>query len=805
MIGQTISHYKILEKLGEGGMGVVYKAEDTKLHRPVAVKFLPLGKTASKDQTDRFIHEARVAAGLSHPNIATVFELDEIEDTFTHTTQAFIAMEFVEGETLEEIVLQGPLPTDRVRDIGIQVAHGLLNAHQQGTIHRDIKPSNIIINKDGVVKLLDFGLAKLTQDTTIGEQRKIAGSAAYMSPEQAQGGKLDLRTDIWSVGVVLYQMLSGHLPFRGEHAPALMYSIVNEEPLSLKAFRPDVPDDLAAVCQQCLQKNPEKRPQSMQELLDILDIHASPHKAFFDSQSWRSTFARVAYSAIIVITVLSTLWFAYPSLFTSQPAKQTWRVGILPFRSLTEQAGGEDWPALIQMIMVDHLSGVPELRVVDPFSLNGLMTQAAGVSLSIPSQTKLMEDAEIELLIAGTIQSTDSGYVIYCTISQVGSREVMMTQNASFTDEHDLTNAIVGLSEQILNFFQIQTLTSSRKEDLKPWLSQRTKNLGAVKAFLQGFQLAWKMRPGGRQYYRMAIALDSTFITPRVWLLAGLVNHGELDEAHAHYEVLKRLGPSEGPFEQALIRWSKSYIDHDLSEQARALEEALEYSPRNNVLLYLLGSIRYLQDDFQGTINVIQPAIDMKWPFQPAAHLLAISHLRLQHYTTCREVLQRSLTLENVIPETYSLLAALSYRDHDFKSSEQYEHELFRRLKSEGVSRDSSLALLANDYAFIGEHAKAITCLELAIKLNSRKSSYYAELGVNHFKMRNFLIAANALQLSLRIDSTLIESHRLLGEVYEAMGDPVAALHEYKTFLQKDSTSSKAEEVKRRIDDSIHK
>jgi serine/threonine protein kinase len=212
MIGNTISHYKILERLGGGGMGVVYKAEDTKLNRTVALKFLPPSLTTDPDAKERFIHEAQAASTLQHNNICTVHDIDQTDDG-----QMFIAMDFYDGEILKEKVEQGPLKIDEAIDIVMQVAEGLAEAHRRDIVHRDIKPANIIVTKGGVAKIVDFGFAKLTGQVRLTKTGSTIGTAAYMSPEQAQGEDVDRRTDIWSLGVVLFEMLAGRLPFRGEH------------------------------------------------------------------------------------------------------------------------------------------------------------------------------------------------------------------------------------------------------------------------------------------------------------------------------------------------------------------------------------------------------------------------------------------------------------------------------------------------------------------------------------------------------------------------------------------------------------
>ncbi len=270
MIGQMISHYKILEKLGGGGMGVVYRAEDTKLKRTVALKFLPPDLTRDEEAKQRFIHEAQAASALQHNNICVVHEIDETSEGPQGAGQMFICMEYYEGETLKEKIGRGPLPIAEAVGIAAQVARGLAKAHEAGMVHRDIKPANIMVTKDGEAKIVDFGLAKLTGMTKLTRLGSTVGTAAYMSPEQAGGDEVDHRTDIWSLGVVLFEMLTGQLPFRGEHESAIIYSIINEEPKAITALRSDVPSDLAALVSRCLQKDVAMRCNSMHEIIETL-------------------------------------------------------------------------------------------------------------------------------------------------------------------------------------------------------------------------------------------------------------------------------------------------------------------------------------------------------------------------------------------------------------------------------------------------------------------------------------------------------------------------------------------------------
>jgi serine/threonine protein kinase len=247
MIGQTVSHYKITSKLGEGGMGVVYKAEDTRLDRSVALKFLPPSLATQDAAKKRFIHEAKAASSLEHPNICAVYDIAETDDG-----QMFIAMPHYEGETLQEMIANGPLGTGEAIDIVMQLASGLAKAHEQGIVHRDIKPGNIFVTRDGHVKILDFGLAKLATQTRLTKSGSTLGTIAYMSPEQAGGGDVDARSDLFSLGAVFYELLTGELPFKGDHEAAIIYGILNNDPEPVGQRRDDLPPDHQRVVETAL-------------------------------------------------------------------------------------------------------------------------------------------------------------------------------------------------------------------------------------------------------------------------------------------------------------------------------------------------------------------------------------------------------------------------------------------------------------------------------------------------------------------------------------------------------------------------
>src|SRR5512135_3223019 len=323
MIGKTLGHYQITEKLGAGGMGVVYKARDTHLDRFAAIKVLPPERVSDPDRKRRFTQEAKAASALNHPSIITIYDIDQSDGT------DYIAMEYVEGRTLDQRIGHRGLRLNDALKYAVQIADALAKAHSTGIVHRDLKPTNVIVNEDGVVKVLDFGLAKLTEQiqgdesastaTVDGEGRPITeegvivGTVAYMSPEQAEGKKVDARSDIFSLGSVLYEMVTGQKAFQGTSKMSTLSAILHQEPKPVSGITPAIPAELERLINRCLRKDPERRFQHMDDvrvaLLELKEDSDSGRLQAMPSAARQVTHKRLVVVTVAVIVLVAAGWY----------------------------------------------------------------------------------------------------------------------------------------------------------------------------------------------------------------------------------------------------------------------------------------------------------------------------------------------------------------------------------------------------------------------------------------------------------------------------------------------------------------
>jgi len=413
MIGRTISHYEILEQIGDGGMGTVYKALDTKLQVHRALKFIHPHLVTDEQFKYRFIQEAQAASSLDHPNICGIHQVDE-----TPSGRPFICMTYYDGMTLSERMKSAILPAREVFQIGLSIAQGLMCAHQNGIIHRDIKPSNILITNDGYIKILDFGLAKLAGIAGVTKTGVAMGTVRYMSPEQGSGQEMDQRTDIWSLGLIMYELTTGTYPFTGEFDPAVIYSILNTEPPPAHEVNPEIPESHSRVIARCLEKDPDKRYQSIAELLS--DMSSTARAEGWDSsfgalvlpisdpsrpyrRPKRPPWLRISLAAVILVAVAAAMiWWTSrpPALYTTDL-----RVAVMPLKNKAHPAQDVLTDGLTEVVcqVLDQAARIHESMWLVPNRLvlyaniaeDGLAWKSFGVNRIITGGLERFEGGQV--------------------------------------------------------------------------------------------------------------------------------------------------------------------------------------------------------------------------------------------------------------------------------------------------------------------------------------------------------------------------------------------------------------------------
>lgn len=800
MIGKTISHYKITEKLGGGGMGVVYKAEDIKLRRTVALKFLPPELTRDEDAKKRFIREAQAASSLQHNNVCTIHDIDETEDG-----QIFICMACYEGETLREKMSGGLLPVVKVIDITRQIAEGLQKAHENGIIHRDIKPENIFITKDGVIKILDFGLAKLSDSTMTTKMSETVGTASYMSPEQARGIQVDHRTDIWSLGVIMYEMLTGELPFKSEYEQALIYSILHEHPLQNLYSQKNVPEYLKNLCYSFLSKNPTDRPHDMKEVIQSLTMFEPAVRNNLNVISFRKHKIKILLSLAFIIIMIAGIWYTTktPATVNSTKVSKT-RLSIIPLQNNDEKdIMIKDWPKRIQSILADQL-GVEEFGILEPLRLNDLVESSFGSPN--PSRTqgfyKLISD-ESDYLIDGQIFKEKIGYGIQLSVINPAEKMRLRSFYSPVREQKDLNTAVSSLSQNILNYFMLNIIQSTEKKIIDPWIQRGTKNYEAHGEFMKAYRMLYEMQPGSELHLRNAIALDSTFISPRIWLISILSYKNDFKEIGKQIDALKKLEATAGPFDRAMIEWAEAYIEKDLEGQVQALSKALTYSENNNILLINLAEDRYYLNDLTGALDAINKILKSKWNYPPLYPLYAKCFIRQNNLSEAKRVLKESLDLKVVDSEVFLLLSSLASIEKDSTESSSFENIYNRRIRESGLNINSRVAILTEHggmFLQIKKYDRAEWLYRKASSLVPKNSNVQLGL-INILLIRDKLAEAESeMDKVLPVDRKNYRFYKLMSEFYLKSGKKLKAIESLKTALLFSHSEEESKHLLQKID-----
>jgi len=697
--------YRVIEEIGRGGMGVVYKAEDIKLQRTVALKFLPPHLADSEELKERFLIEARAAAALSHPNICVIHEVGESEE------RPYIAMEHVEGETLRDRIRKGPVKPEDALGIISQVAAGLGEAHNKGIIHRDVKSANIMVTPKGRAKVMDFGLAKLRGGSSLTKSQTTLGTVAYMSPEQARGDGLDQRTDIWSLGVVLYELLAGKLPFRGDHDQTVIFAILHRKPEPLTRLRPGLAPELDHVVGQALTKKVVDRYKNMEELREDLAAVAEGLK---------------------------------PLRAKARPDQPEKSIAVLPFINDSPDQENTYFINGVMEEILNNLQKIKALRVISRTSVEQYRESKKSVR-------EIAEELGVNYIVEGSAQKYGSAFRLRAQLIMAAKETHLWGESfqRKITDVEDIFSIQTQIAESIAA--ALNAVISPEEKQLIEKLP--TADLPAYDAYLKGKFATYKLAPedldAAIQYFEQARERDLGFALPytgiaMVWIIRQQFGYASPDEAGPKImEAVGRALELDSTFAevQYMLANMKVYGMWDWEGGESGYKKTLEINPNHaeahgaySMLLIILGR----PDEGMEHIKL---ALKLD-PHNPMINLwYSADLLFVQRYDDCisigRDVLEKNPSIFGVLDQVKDALHLTGRYEEAFEASRLYYSHLYKDLdhvfdqyEKRGYSDTLSLEAdalveqsklkyvcpndIATLYIHAGNRERALDCLEQA-------------------------------------------------------------------------------------------
>jgi len=624
---------------------------------------------------------------------------------------------------------------------------------------------------------------------------------AYMSPEQARSSEVDHRTDIWSLGVMLYEMLAGRRPFRSDYEQALIYSILNEESPPLSSFRKDLPEHLVALCARCLAKDSESRPQSMGEVVALLSAgsgRGTRRGRGGIARMKRRKVAAIAGGAFVVIVAASLFFTLRSKSPTVLPGNAV--LGILQFENQTGDTATVAWPTFIQWRLFDNFAGRRHLAVYYPVTSNDIaervMARAAMTREDVLRE--VFASTPITLIVDGILRKSVQGFRLDLRLAGM-DRGTLYSASGDVPDGRRLANAVDTLSRQLAVLLPQGDQPEAVEGGAEQWRAPKIHLIPAVHAYDLGAVGGQHADTESIVYLENAIQIDWAYIAPRALLICRLMARGSADLAREHLQVLMRLRNLASPYEQLLIDWARATVEQDTEEQIRAVELLLEYSPGERILLYVLARLKYLQLDFHGCVETLQPAVETGWRYSSMYYLLGGSYEQLGKLATARRILEQGLSFEPVYPEIYSLLSALCRRDGDSLAGARYETAYLRATRERAPSPGGSYASLARLCLDRGQDEEASRLFGLAVREVPDSPRFHEGWGEALLYLGDTLAALGQYRRTLALNPRSPGALYRLGAIFEHQGKKRESLRYTELYLRTDSTGKHATEARARL------
>jgi serine/threonine protein kinase/Tfp pilus assembly protein PilF len=715
VIGTTVSHYLVTEKLGGGGMGIVYKARDIRLGRLVALKFLPENFAASPTAIVRFQREARAASSLNHPNICTIYDIGE------DGGRAFIAMEYLDGQTLKYLIESQPMKSDQMLRLARQIAEALDAAHSQHIIHRDIKPANIFVTQRGQAKVLDFGLAKLTStpprmatgpavagpiDGNVEEQLTNPGMAigtvAYMSPEQARGEEVDIRTDLFSFGAVLYEMATGQRAFGGTTAAVVFDAILNRDPVSLSRLKPQLPEGLAHIVGKALHKDRQERYQSAAEMLaDFRAIEAGAQVHSGRSVASREKLWLPALAVLAIAAVIAVVFS-----LRQRPSRKLTETDTVVLSDFANSTGDPIFDDTLKTALNVSLRQSPFLSLLSDSKVANtlqLMTRPADTRLTPEVARELCQRVGSKAYLAGSIASLGSEYVLGLKAVNCQSGDTLAQEQATAVSKEKVLDALGGAASKLRNELG-ESLATVQKFDV-PLEQATTPSLEALKAYsLGGKATNEKGSAAALRYAQRAVELDPRFAMGYRALANEYFSLGELERTSEYLAKAFQLREHASEVEKLSITADYySSVTGELYKAAQTYQETIDRYPRGAAALTGLGLVYAALGEYEKAAETTRRGMAMR-PEDVASYENLANHvLALQRFDEARQILHQAQAREMGDAIPHLTLYALAFVGLDTGAMAQ---EL-KWFAGQPDYEDDGLALASDTEAYAGHVRKA--------------------------------------------------------------------------------------------------